>query len=349
MVSGVTLTTEDHPIRQRRDWLREVIGREYTNVEITPPAGGRLFNAMTIYPWKELRLSSIKSNAIGLERSPHEPACDSHDSYFAVVLLAGEYRLAQDGREVFLKPGDMAIYDATRPHRVTCPASFSKLIVSIPRPFLKQRMADVERVTALRIPGDVGMGAVAAEFIRASARRAGELEARAFAALSDHCADLLVLSLASVCGQAAPTRSRAMTLARLKLFIEQNLRDPELSAAAVSSGVGLSPRYLNGLFEDAGASMMRHVWTRRLENCREDLLSAACAGQSISDIAFGWGFNDLSHFSRSFKQKYGLSPRAYRRGADAWPEHGAGKQQSPFGRHQALEPVPKKLIDFFDI
>jgi AraC-like DNA-binding protein len=213
----------------------------------------------------------------------------------------------------------MAIYDATRPHRVTCPASFSKLIVSIPRPFFKQRMADVERATALRIPGDVGIGAVAAEFIRSSARRAGELDLRAFAALSDHCADLLVLSLASIGRQGAPTRNRAMTLARLKRFIEQNLRDPELSAGAVSSGVGLSPRYVNGVFKDAGASVMRYVWTRRLENCRKDLLAAAHAGQSISDIAFGWGFNDLSHFSRSFKQKYGVSPRAYRRGEGPTP------------------------------
>jgi AraC-like DNA-binding protein len=32
----------------------------------------------------------------------------------------------------------------------------------------------------------------------------------------------------------------------------------------------------------------------------------------ISAIAMAHGFNDLSHFSRSFRQLFGMSPRAYR-------------------------------------
>ncbi len=314
MANSLRLSTEDLPIRQRREWLREVIGREYANVEITPPADGPLFNEMTIYPWRDLRLSSIRSNAIGIERSPNEPAQNKHDSYFAVVLLSGAYRLAQDGREIVLEPGDMAIYDATRPHHIVCPTSFSKLIVSIPRPLLKAKVAGVERRTALRIPGDAGLGAVTSDFIRSCAGRAEVLPPGAFAALSEHCADLLALTLASIGEQKAPwTRHRAMTLSRLKLFVDRNLRDPKLNVAAVSGGVGLSSRYINDVFKDDGASLMRYVWTRRLENCRNDLRSAARAGHSVSDIAFGWGFNDLSHFSRAFKQKYGVSPRDYRR------------------------------------
>jgi hypothetical protein len=43
------LSTDDHPANQRHDWLREVIGREYANVEITPPTDGQLFNEMMIY------------------------------------------------------------------------------------------------------------------------------------------------------------------------------------------------------------------------------------------------------------------------------------------------------------
>src|SRR5208282_100050 len=142
------LSTDDLPANQRRAWLREVIGREYANVEITPPADGRLFNEMTIYPWNELRLSSIRSNAITIERSPNEPARNSRDAYFAVILLSGSYMLEQNGRTVNLRPGDMTIYDATRPHLIICPASFAKLIVSIPRPMLRERAPGVAHCTA---------------------------------------------------------------------------------------------------------------------------------------------------------------------------------------------------------
>ncbi|WP_051335847.1 helix-turn-helix domain-containing protein [Methylocapsa acidiphila] len=313
MVNGVKLCTEDLPLRQRPEWLREVIGREYADVEIAPPKDAPLFNEMIIYPWRDLRLSSIRSNAIGIERPAGEPRHDCHDAYLAVVLLSGEYRLEQDGREAVLRPGDMAIYDAARPHNIICPTRFVKLIVSIPRALLREKAAGVEHCTARRIDGGSGLGAVTADFVRSAARRAGELSQMEFSALSGPCADLLALALTSVQGRdAAPERGRAMTKGRLKRFVEQRLHDPDLDVATIAAGVGLSPRYANDLFREDGASPMRYVWRRRLEHCRDDLLSAACAGRTISDIAFGWGFNDLSHFSRAFKQTYGASPRDYR-------------------------------------
>ncbi|NOZ42961.1 MAG: helix-turn-helix domain-containing protein, partial [Alphaproteobacteria bacterium] len=30
------------------------------------------------------------------------------------------------------------------------------------------------------------------------------------------------------------------------------------------------------------------------------------------DIAFVWGFNSMTHFSRVFKERYGASPRCFR-------------------------------------
>jgi AraC-like DNA-binding protein len=66
------------------------------------------------------------------------------------------------------------------------------------------------------------------------------------------------------------------------------------------------------LFKDEETSTMRYIWQRRLENCRNDLLAPINAGDRISDIAFRWGFNDLSHFSRVFKQRHDFSPKDYR-------------------------------------
>ena len=33
----------------------------------------------------------------------------------------------------------------------------------------------------------------------------------------------------------------------------------------------------------------------------------------IGDIAYSWGFSDLSHFGRRFKAEFGCSPGDYRR------------------------------------
>jgi len=49
-----------------------------------------------------------------------------------------------------------------------------------------------------------------------------------------------------------------------------------------------------------------------LQQNREDLASAAQRKRSITEIAFSWGFNSSPHFSRLFKERYGISPRRYR-------------------------------------
>ncbi len=309
----VKYSTADLPVNERQEWLREVIGREYANVEITPPSDGGLFNEMIIYSWEDMRLSVIRSNEITLERLPREPHLISQDVYFAVVHLSGDYRLQQDGREVFLRPGDMVLYDATLPHRIRCPRQFSKLIISIPRPLLRERIAGIEYCTALRVPGDSGIGKVAAELIRCSASQAENLNNREFSTLSGCCLDLLTQALAAV----RPAKfdlsaSRAFALHRVKHFIEQHLAQPELNPAMVAGRTGMSPRYINRLFQDQDTSLMRYILRRRLEQCRQDLRDPLHAGHRISDIAFRWGFNDLAHFSRVFRRRYGCSPKEYR-------------------------------------
>lgn len=313
---GVMLSTAEIPVHARRDWLREVIGREYANVDITLPADGGLFNEITIFPWEALRLSVIRSSAIGIERLPREPLHISQDAYFAVLLLSGDCLLEQGGREVFLQPGDMALYDATRPHRIHCPRNLTQLIVSIPRAVMRDRIAGVEHCTALRIPGGEGVGAVTSSFIRSAASQAGTIEAGAFSTLSEHALDLLTLALAAVRPQDFNlSRSRSLSLHRVKDFVERHLADPMLDTAMVAAGTGLSSRYINDLFSDDDTSLMRHVWQRRLEHCRKDMLDPVQRGRRISEIALRWGFNDLSHFSRAFRQRFGCSPRALKESA----------------------------------
>jgi AraC-like DNA-binding protein len=82
----------------------------------------------------------------------------------------------------------------------------------------------------------------------------------------------------------------------------------------VAAACGMSTRQLTRLFEAEGETVSRVILRRRLERCRLDLLSPTLAHRTIGEIAFGWGFNNLSHFSESFRRAYGCSPRAYRQG-----------------------------------
>ncbi|HWU34807.1 MAG TPA: helix-turn-helix domain-containing protein [Methylovorus sp.] len=307
---AVHLSTEDISPWHRHEWLKEVIGKEYAHVDITPPRNAPLLNEMDIYTWNQLRLSCIRSNAIKLKRLPQEPLHASQDAYFGVVLLSGEYMLEQSGREVFLKPGDMTIYDATRPHRISCPGSFTKLIISIPRGLLRQKLAGVEHCTAIRIPGDQGIGAVAADFLRVSASQVSSMSQTAFDALSDNALDLFALALQTISPPASQMpRSRSLSLYTIKSTVENHLTHPQLDSLMIAQATGLSSRYINELLAAEQTSLMRYVWERRLDKAHQDICNAGLTRLAVSEIAMKWGFNDLSHFSRAFKRRFGAPPR----------------------------------------
>jgi AraC-like DNA-binding protein len=60
---------------------------------------------------------------------------------------------------------------------------------------------------------------------------------------------------------------------------------------------------------------LHYVWDRRLTRCHRDVTDPAMLGRPVGEIAFAAGFNDLSHFSRAYRVRYGCTPRDARRAA----------------------------------
>ena len=128
--------------------------------------------------------------------------------------------------------------------------------------------------------------------------------------------EFLIASLGgekTVFGLGGAAGARASHLHRICQSIETMLSDPALNLSRVAEEHGVSTRYLQKLFTGAGMSFSQYLRTRRLERCRADLISPLHSQLSISAICFRWGFNGSAHFSRVFRNEYGVSPREYRR------------------------------------
>jgi transcriptional regulator GlxA family with amidase domain len=130
--------------------------------------------------------------------------------------------------------------------------------------------------------------------------------------VADNLLDLIVTALLSNGDQAA--LSPGMTLVRAKLWIETHIGEA-LSADRIAGECRLSVRHLNRLFEREGTSLMRYVWDRRLTRCHREVTDPVMRGRQMGEIAFAAGFNDLSHFSRAYRARYGCTPRDARRAA----------------------------------
>ncbi|MBN8830790.1 MAG: helix-turn-helix domain-containing protein, partial [Sphingomonadales bacterium] len=99
---------------------------------------------------------------------------------------------------------------------------------------------------------------------------------------------------------------------KVKLFIEEHLRNPDLSPSLIARKLQLSDRYLRMIFAVSDESPSAYILRRRLEECARQLREPRWRSHSITDIAFSWGFNSAPHFARSFRARFGSSPRDYR-------------------------------------
>ncbi len=89
---------------------------------------------------------------------------------------------------------------------------------------------------------------------------------------------------------------------QIKRYIEANLRNPELSVRSVAAAFGISPRYLHIMFSRDVETVSDYVLRRRLEECGRQLADALWRQRTITEIAFGWGFNNATHFGARLPQ-----------------------------------------------
>jgi AraC-like DNA-binding protein len=94
----------------------------------------------------------------------------------------------------------------------------------------------------------------------------------------------------------------------IKTDIARNLRDGDVSAAAIARAQRVSPRYIQKLFENEGTSLSRYVRGQRLALVHRMLTDPNHADLTISAIAYKAGFGDLSTFNREFRRQFGATP-----------------------------------------
>jgi AraC family transcriptional regulator len=125
---------------------------------------------------------------------------------------------------------------------------------------------------------------------------------------------------------------------RLREHIDANL-DSRLSVADLAIVVGLSSGYFWRTFKCTfGIPPHAYITRRRIELAQRLMLTTSTA---LSQIALACGMSDQAHFSRSFRQAVGETPRNWRRNRLA--AFTSGKHQpvvDPRRPHPAMQSTP---------
>lgn len=244
-----------------------------------------------------------------VERTP-ETICRGGGGYYKVsLLLAGQSVLVQDGREVIMRPGDLTVYDTSRPYSLLFTEEFRNLIMMFPKDRLNIPVPFTEQLTAVSMREQSDLAPVVASFLSEFPTQLAKLPERVRSKLGNTSLDLVGTLFSQVLDVGAPAQDpHRQLLQKIHTFIEDRLGSSDLSPTFIAEAHYISTRHLHSLFREVDTTVSTWIRERRLERCRADLLNPLFADRTISSVAARWGFVDGAHFSRLFKSTYGVAP-----------------------------------------
>lgn len=253
-----------------------------------------------------------------ITRSPAMIDKEAANFYFICVVLAGTLNVEQRRDLIELHAGDIIVFDSAQPYKILF-ADYEKkeaLYIKVPRARLDSRLRPRSSLIGSKIDGSGGLGKVVAQMLRTALSEARTIEYIQARRLIEAAFDLL--ATASAPGdthvQANLKRERRWsTLRRIQDYIEANLGDEGLSRESIALYHKISVRYLSRLFEKEGVSLSQWILARRLEMARQRLEARDEPPCSITELAFDCGFKNVSHFNRTFKERFGCTPKGLRR------------------------------------
>ena len=308
-------STDAFPEELRHAAWTEVLGKMMMEAEW--PASGA---TMALDSYVSSRSSSLGSVFVKLTSSPQAllpQAGNARRADGAVLLFAlleGQGRVCEGDDSVAIAPGVLIVLDPARPWRIEMDSRFRALGVKLESAGFLLRLVRTSGQELNTVTPRTGVGAVCANLVHSIADVLDQFDGTDLLPLEATLTELLVTSLSRAASSPdeEATSVQLGHLRRVCRTIEARLGDAELTIDEVGRVEQLSTRYLQKLFQVGGTTFGEYLKSRRLERCRLDLTNRALIHFGIAELCFRWGFNDAANFSRSFRARFGMSPKAYR-------------------------------------
>jgi AraC-like DNA-binding protein len=261
------------------------------------------------------RLYYVHSTAQHITRGGARVYHECDDPFLLKYLIEGQGSAIQNGNSHDLAAGDLFLQDTRSGSEVRTAGEFKALTLSLSRKLVERHFFRPEYLCAVPLSAaDSPAGRIAADLLESIARNCGHTDADGMEALVDGLLQILAVAFGHSPRLCPPvTLSHSALLIRIRNYIHAHLEEEQLSPSRIAAAHGISERYLNKLFETEATTVSRWIWEQRLQASQRSLARSEFSGRKISEIAYSCGFNNMSHFSFSFRKRFGCTPRQYRR------------------------------------
>lgn len=318
---------DDVPVGERFDYWWQAVARSVVSVSAASDRAADFWAEMTTIDLRSVQMSRVRCAGFEAHRSMSRIRSSDPEAYQISLTLRGTSGMRQEGRETLLTPTDLMLSDTSLPFKAWTRsdprdtatgrhgAGSDGLILQVPHAALPFPEPEIRRLLAARIAGRQGVAALLGDLLRGVVIRSDELSAADVGRLSTVIVDFVIAVLAhelEVDPIPSLTDPGGTLVLEIRAFIEQRLGQADLSPAVIAAAHHISLRQLYRMFQQEGQTVGGWIRQRRLERCRRALADPRLEGVPINAIAARWGFPNDSHFSRTFRAAFGVTPAAYR-------------------------------------
>lgn len=306
-----TYSTATLPQPQRFEFFRDVVDRVFCPMQIEPnaPAERAFAGNVAVRDLRSVRLAHVATSACAVRRRSQDIARLTHPGYLVKFQLAGQSLWMQRGREVHLRPGDFVVCSTTEPYSLRFLEDYSMPVLALSEPQMRHLVPNPDQFLGVRMDGNDADCGLLSSFIGQVVARMSRMAEPMLLKVEANILDLLgaVLTARASARNLPPETQRE----RIKNYIEQHLKDHRLGPASIAADLSISVRYVHSLFKDEPLTIGQFIRALRVRACRADLESLS-PPSSLTEVALKWGFYDLSHMSRCFRDEYRISPKEIR-------------------------------------
>jgi len=259
-------------------------------------------------------LAVVSGTLCGLRQAvrPSGAAANGADDLLIGINVSGCSTALQRDRELALRDGDA--FFATRDmggFTITRPTPMRFIGCRVPRESIAPLIGRLDDTPIRLVPHRTEALTLLISYASAiaDAMPLATLELQRLAVTHMH--DLIAATIGATRDGRAIAEGRGIAAARLRAImidIGAHLGDGDLSVAEIARRHRVTPRYVHKLFENEGLTFSTFVLGRRLARAYRMLSDPRFADSSISAVAFGVGFGDLSYFNRTFRRRYAATP-----------------------------------------
>jgi AraC-like DNA-binding protein len=313
----VSWASTDYAGAEQFDAWESALNTSHLRWDLAPGRTSAFAGRMGLKDFGGTRLVRCECDPCSGRRRTRQIRTDGTDYFGILLLLDGQERVRQNGWEATLKPRSLMIWDSTREIDFAVDSPLRKITLFVPQHRADQHRA-VRRHCGEVIECGRGIPAVVAAHL---ASLAGELDAIDHldgAAAVDLTVELIAAAFEARADHVVSAAQRDLRGA-IEAHIRENIADTDLTPTAIAERFAISKRYLHLMFARSDRTVCQFINDTRLDRARLELTSPTSDGDTITTVAGRVGFTDPAHFSRVFKQRYGVAPRTYRQSPPETP------------------------------